>query len=114
MAHIRLNHFHDLPDGRRVRLRLPQARDRDDLHELLAGLGLAARDLDVRRALRWSPGRRVSLVATAWDGATERIAGFGALDCDAERLTLLAGPPVAGLLREALEAEASAWARRVA
>ena len=90
---MRLHFTHPLPDGRRVRLRLPLASDRDGLHELLASLGLEADELEVRRALRWSPERPV-VVAVQWDGAAERLVGFAAGD------TIVAPPDVASLLRE--------------
>ena len=90
---MRLHSTDLLPDGRRVRVRLPHAGDRAGLHELLAAFGLAADDLDVRRALRWSPERPVA-VAVEWDGAVERLVGFAAAG------TLIALPGVAPLLRE--------------
>lgn len=76
-----------------MRVRLPLASDRDGLHELLGSLGLAADDLEARRALRWSPDRRV-VVAVRWDGAAERLVGFASRD------TLIAPPEVAAVLRE--------------
>lgn len=109
-----LHGTHPMPGGGRVRLRLPLAGDRDGLHELLAWCGLAAEDLDVRRALRCVPGRRAVVVATAWDGLRHRLAGFGALDPRDGALTLIAPPEVAELLREALREQAGTWRRRVA
>ena len=106
-----LHGSHHLPDGSSVRLRLPHATDRAALHDLLASHGVAADDFDVRRALRWTPGERVVVCATRWDGGCERLVGYGALDDD---LTLIATPDVAGVLCEALEAHARAWNRRVA
>jgi hypothetical protein len=97
-----------------VRLRLPLAADRDRLHELLAELGLAADDLEVRRALRCVPGRRAALCATEWDGAHERLVGFGAADLERGRLTLLGPPEVVAKLEDALRAHARTWRRRVA
>ena len=90
---MRLHSTHELPDGRRVRLRLPHVGDRDAVHELLASFGLGADDFEVRRALRWSPERPV-VVAVAWDGSSERLVGFAAGD------TVIAPPGVAALLRE--------------
>ena len=90
---MRLHSTHQLPGGRRVRLRLPHVGDRDAVHELLASFGLEADDLDVRRALRWAPERPV-VVAVAWDGAVERLVGFAAGD------TVIAPPDVVPLLRE--------------
>ena len=102
-----LHGSHPLPDGRRVRLRLPHAADRDGLHDLLAEHGVAAEDLEVRRALRWSPQRPV-VVAVEWDGTAERLVGFAA---GAPRETLIAPPAVASVLGDALREYAD---RRVA
>jgi hypothetical protein len=115
MPELLLHRLHELPDGRRARLRLPVTRDRDALHELLTRLGLAVDDLHLRRALRWMPNRRVALVAGVWDGARETVVGFAATATgDDERHTVVAEPAAAPLLHEALEAHASAWSRRVA
>ena len=111
---VPLHDLHPLPDGRRVRLRLPLAADRAALHELLGELGLAADDIDVRRALRCVPGRRWALCATEWDGAHERLAGFGAADLEQGTLTLLGPPEVTATLDEALRRHARTWRRRVA
>ena len=105
---------HPLPDGGRVRLRLPVASDREALHALLAELGLAAEELEVRRALRCLPGRRDALCATHWHGARERLVGFGAADLERGALTLIAPPEVAELLRDELRRHARTWRRRVA
>jgi hypothetical protein len=109
-----LHRFHDLPDGRRVRLRLPLARDRAALHELLGRLGLAADELDVGRALRWAPNRRVAVLATTWADDGERVVGFAAVDTAGGGPTVLGDPAVTGLLCDALADHASAWSRRVA
>jgi hypothetical protein len=84
------------------------------LHELLAELGLAADDLDVRRALRCVPGRCAALCAVEWDGTAERLVGFGAADLEHGTLTLLGPPEVTAPLGEALRAHARTWRRRVA
>ena len=96
-----LHDTHPLPDGSRVRLRLPHLADRAALHELLAEHGVAAEDLEVRRALRWSPSRAV-VVATRWDGGVETLAGFAALERESGAVTLIAWPDVAPVLRRAL------------
>jgi hypothetical protein len=90
---VRLHETHTLPDGSRVRLRLPHIADRDALHELLAEHGLTADELEIRRALRWSPDRPV-VVAVEWQGSVERLVGFAAGD------TVIAPRHVAPLLRE--------------
>ena len=109
-----LDRFHQLDGGAlRVRVRLARATDRAELTQLLSGLGLQADEFELRRALRFSPGRRWGVVATTWDGRHERIVGFGA--CEDERLTLVtAERSVAGLLHAALAEHARTWKRRVA
>ena len=109
-----LHGSHPLPDGRRVRLRLPHAADRDGLHDLLAALGLEAEDLEVRRALSYRPGRRIAICATAWEDGRDRLVGFGALDVERGELTLLAPHWVARLLAGALREQARTSRRRVA
>jgi hypothetical protein len=109
---VHLHGFHPLPDGGRVRLRLPHVLDRDGLHELLARYGLAADDLDVRRALRCVPRRRVALCATGLVDGRERLVGFGALE--AGELTLLGDEAVAEVLEDALREYTGPWSRRVA
>ena len=85
-----------LPNRSDLRVRLPLTGDRDALHELLAAYGLSASDLDVRRALRWTPDRPV-VVAARWDGAVERLVGYAALG---EAPTVVAAHDVAELLQE--------------
>jgi hypothetical protein len=71
-----------LPDGSRVRLRLPHAADRSGLHALHQRVGVLADDLDLARVLRFDPRRRAVVCATAWVGGTETIVGYGAIDFD--------------------------------
>ena len=101
-----LHDIHPLPDGSHVRLRLPQAADRDALHELLADHGLTADDLDVRRALRWSPDRLV-VVATRWTGTRESLCGFGAAERGA--VTVIARPGVSEVLTRVLHEYEHRW-----
>ena len=115
MAGVLLDRSHQVPGVGRVRLRLARPSDRDELHELLARIGLTADDLDARRALRCTPGRGMTICALRWDGHHERLAGVGRLDVGSGRATLLAEhPAVAALLGEALRDHAQTWARRVA
>ena len=115
MAGVLLDRSHDVPGLGRVRLRLARPSDRDALHELLDGLGLVAEDLDLRRALRCTPGRCVAVCALRWDGRHEGVAGFGRLAVDSGRVTLLAEDPAVGrLVAAALHDQAQTWARRVA
>jgi hypothetical protein len=110
---VLLDRFYVVPSGSRIRLRLARPLDRDGLAALLGELGLATADFEVRRALRCHPGRRWAVVATSWDGTTERLVGFGALDRDGT--TLLAGDrDLQQLLEQALDARARSHERRVA
>ena len=96
-----------LPDGPRVRLRLPQARDRAGLRDLHERLG-APDDLALTRVLRVQPGQLVAIVATTWAGGSDVIVGFGRADCggDGAPELLLAdesmAPGVGRLVRAAL------------
>ena len=109
-----LHGTHPLPGGGQVRLRLPVTSDRAAVHELLASLGVAADELDLRRTLRCVPGRRAVVVAVGWDGLHQRLEGLGALDVRTGALTLLAAPGVAPLLEDGLREQAQTWSRRVA
>ena len=115
MADVLLDRSHHVPGLGRVRLRLARPSDRDALHELLGGLGLAAEDLELRRALRCTPGRCVAVCALHWDGRHEGVAGFGRLAVDSGRMTLIASEAAVGdLVAAALHDQAQTWARRVA
>jgi hypothetical protein len=86
------------------------------VHEFLSHLGLSAHDLDVRRGLRWAPtSRRWSVVATRWNGSSERIVGIATVDTQDGAPTLLADDPaVCDLLARALAQHARTPGRRVA
>ncbi|MCW3013830.1 MAG: hypothetical protein JWO02_922 [Solirubrobacterales bacterium] len=74
---LRLDTHRTLPDGLRLRLRLPQARDRVDVLELLARRAdMAADELDVVRALRFDPKTHTVVCATAWTGTAETMVGI--------------------------------------
>ncbi len=73
---MRLDTHHTLPEGTRVRLRLPQMRDRVGLVDLLARLGLEADEMDVARILRFDPRGRSVICATVWTGSSETLAGL--------------------------------------
>ena len=109
-----LDRHHVVPGGDRIRLRLPQVGDRDELRALLTHLGVE--DLDVRRALRWAPqSGRWSVVATRWDGMREAIVGVAMVDADDGTPTLLADDAaVCDLLAQALADRAETTRRRVA
>lgn len=107
-----------LPDGTRARVRLPHRSDRAALRALHERLGLPAGDLELARALRFDPRRRVVACLTVWDGGCERLLGYGAIDVGAaEPETLVVDPDRApgaeGVLAAALRTLA-ARARSVA
>lgn len=111
---------HPLPAGPRVRLRLARLGDAPAVLALLAGRGVVATELDVRRLLAYAPDRRAVLAAFAPLDGRERLVGLGAIDLEAgadvdtvvvdERLTDGLGE----LLREVLRHRAEAHARRAA
>ena len=108
-----LDRSHHLEDaGLRVRVRLARPTDRAGLAELLGQSGLTADEMDVRRLLRFAPGRRCGVVATTFDGQCERIVGFGAYEDDC--FTLLGTEEVRQLLRRGLVEQSRLWSRRVA
>jgi hypothetical protein len=111
---VLLHGTHLLPDGRRVRVRLPLAADRGAVHGLLHELGIAADDLELRRALRCDPGRQAAVVAAELERGRQRIAGFGALDVRSGALTLVAPPELRALLVDELREQSETWSRRVA
>ncbi len=84
---------HRLPDGRRVRLRLPHVRDCAQIAALTGG-----DELDARRALRAD----VTLCALAWDGAHEALVGFGRADRAGGFEVVAGDPAVAELVRRGL------------
>jgi hypothetical protein len=104
-----LDRHHPMPEGPRVRLRLPHVGDRAAVRAFLGRLGLDASDLDVRRGLRVLPGGRWSVVATRWDGAAERVVGMATVEEEDGTPTLLAeDPAVVDLLARALAERAGA------
>lgn len=107
-----LDHSTHLPDGTRVRVRLPRHGDGAALRALAERLGVVADEVELRRALRFDPRRRVVAVATVWDGEHHVLVGCAAMDRDADEPdTLLAdvtrAPGVGGLLARAITAHAS-------
>ncbi len=72
-----------LPDGPRVRLRLPHGTDRARLQDLHRRLGQPD-DLALTRVLRIHPGKQVAIVATVWAGGADVIVGFGRAHCDTD------------------------------
>lgn len=111
---MRLDTTAPLPDGRRVRLRLPHTADRQDVARLHERLGLAADELELARALRFDPRTQIRLCATVWDEGHEVLVGWATASRDAAAPdTLLADETLAPGVRGLLEA-AVADHRRVA
>jgi hypothetical protein len=68
-----------LPGGPRVRLRLPQSSDADEI-QALASRRLT--DLELARLLRFDPRQRLVICATALIDGSDRVVGVGAIDLD--------------------------------
>jgi hypothetical protein len=104
---VLLNSTTTLPNGSRLRIRLPQAVDRSALRELHDRLGLVAEALDIARMLRFDPQRVAVGCASIWDGTHETVVGYGAIHLDADAPHLLvcdeaSAPGVRDALHEAL------------
>jgi hypothetical protein len=92
-----------LPNGLRVRVRLPHGSDRGALRDLHERAGIALDELALIRLLRVDPRRRYALVATAWVSGAESVVGFA--DCDvppADELGIVTDPAFGEELRELL------------
>ena len=113
---VLLTRTHPLPDGTRVRLRLPQAGDRAGLVALHARLGAPLDDMRMRRILRFDPRDRLSVCATVLTGLTEVLVAYGHVDRDGTGSLVvadeIAAPGVSDLVRAALAARTAS--RRVA
>lgn len=70
-----------LRDGKRLRLRLPHARDRAGLARLT---GLPEHDLVLRRLLRFDPRERAAVCAVVFAGGVETLVGYGAMPLGAD------------------------------
>ena len=70
---------YDLPRGPRVRLRLPQRRDLPGIAALLRAAGRNPDQLELARLLHANPRERLVICATALLGASEVVAGVGAI-----------------------------------
>ena len=109
------------PDrGPRVHIRLARPADRAAVHELLAGRGVEASELELKRLLTYDPFRRAVILASAPIDGTETLVGLGAIDLveDAEPDTVVVDERVTdglgSLLGRLLVERAQAHARRVA
>ena len=94
-----------LPNGLRVRLRLPGPSDRARLRTLCLRLGLPADDLAIGRLVRFDPRVRTAVCATCFAGARETVVGYAAIDRSADEPdVLLADDDIAPGVREVLAA----------
>jgi hypothetical protein len=115
-----LTRTYALDSGPRVRLRLARRSDEPAVRALLAGRGVEATDLEIRRLLSFDVQRRVVLCAFAPLRGSETLVGIGAIDVadDAEPDTLVVDERLTDglgeLLGEVLAVRARARARRVA
>lgn len=101
-----LTRTHPLPDGTRVRLRLPQAGDRAGLVALHDRLGAPLDALRMARILRFDPRACVSVCATVLTGTAELLVAYGHVDRDGTSSLVVsdesAAPGVTELVRAAL------------
>lgn len=115
-----LSRTHALPGAPRVRVRLGGRPDASAAAALLAGRGIAASDLELRRLFTYDPLRRAVLCAFAPIDGHETLVGLAAadLDGDAEPDTMITdenmAPGLATLLGRLLTERARARARRAA
>src|SRR3954447_23520479 len=104
--HVLLTRTHPLPDGARVRLRLPQAGDRAGLVALHERLGAPLDDVRMTRILRFDPRACVSVCATMLSGLTEVLVAYGHVDRDGTSSLVVAdealAPGVSSLVCAAL------------
>jgi hypothetical protein len=79
---VLLTRTHPLPDGARVSLRLPHARDRAGLIALHERLGAPLDDVRMGRILRFDPRACLSVCATMLTGLTEVLVAYGHVERD--------------------------------
>jgi hypothetical protein len=103
---VLLTRTHPLPDGTRVRLRLPQAGDRAGLVALHERLGAPLDAMRMGRIVRFDPRACVSVCATTLSGLTEVLVAYGHVDRDGTSSLVVAdellAPGVSALVRAAL------------
>jgi hypothetical protein len=103
---VLLTRTHPLPDGTRVRLRLPQAGDRAGLVALHDRLGAPLDALRMARILRFDPRACSSVCATVLTGTAELLVAYGHVDRDGAGSLVVAdesvAPGVTQLVRAAL------------
>jgi hypothetical protein len=105
-----------LPNGLRVRLRLPGPSDRARLRDLLDRVGVPGDEFSLSRMTRFDPRTRTAVCATCFALAGETVVGYAAIDRWADEPDLvLADEDLAPGVGELLTAAARRHgARRVA
>jgi hypothetical protein len=101
---VLLTRSHPLPDGTRVRLRLPQAGDREGLVALHDRLGAPLDDVRMTRILRFDPRECLSVCATMLSGQTEVLVGYGHVERDGARSLVVADETLARGVTELVDA----------
>jgi hypothetical protein len=103
---VLLTRTHPLPDGSRVRLRLPHAGDRAGLIALHERLGAPLDDVRMGRILRFDPRACLSVCATMLAGQTEVLVAYGHVERDGAASLVVAdellAPGVTDLVAAAL------------
>ena len=101
-----LTRSHPLPNGARVRLRLPHAGDRDGLVALHDRLGAPLEPLRLARILRFDPRACLSVCATMLVGLNEVLVAYGHIDRDGDSSLVVAdevlAPGVTAVVNAAL------------
>lgn len=101
-----LSRSHPLPDGTRVRLRLPHAGDRAGLVALHERTGAPLEPLRMARILRFDPQACLSVCATMLTGLSETLVAYGHVDRDGTSSLVVAdealAPGVSALVAAAL------------
>jgi hypothetical protein len=110
---VLLTRTHPLPDGTRVRLRLPQPGDRAGLTALHERLGAPLDDMRMRRILRFDPRACLSVCATVLDGRTEVLVAYGHVDRDVSGSLVVADELLAPGVKELVEAALQERAARL-
>jgi hypothetical protein len=103
---VLLTRSHPLPDGSRVRLRLPHGGDRGGVEALHDRVGAPLDAVRMARILRFDPRSCVSICATMLTGLNEVLVAYGHVDHDGSGSLVVAdealAPGVADLVRAAL------------
>jgi hypothetical protein len=103
---VLLTRTQPLPDGTRVRMRLPQPADRAGLVALHERLGAPLDDMRMSRILRFDPRACLSVCATTLSGKTEVLVAYGHVDRDGTASLIVAdellAPGVTELVAAAL------------